>query len=272
MINPFNANQVMKASVNMELGRQPHASHSLVTKVIIKLANTIFSTFSKSYQASRADLLARTRQQKPTAGETSTTPKPIQTSSPIGLHTSKNAGFPIELLNKKDKGLLLHIASEWRTQAPTREEWTAEQIAKQINQKESFVQELLDSVCLKANASARFPAQSINKLFKAIEEKLSGSFQASMQPGVRALWNDRLPSANALFGKASEKESWTIQELGRFLAVSEEALVTFLGGDEKTTHSYAAIRAKLANAENRTVNELLETNRTQVDSLRWSLI
>ena len=122
MINPFIANQVMKASVNMELGHKPDASHSLITKVVIKLANTIFSTFSKSYQASRADLLARTRQQKPTTGETSTIPKPAQSSSPIGLHTSKNAGFPIELLNKKDKELLLHTASEWRTQAPIREE------------------------------------------------------------------------------------------------------------------------------------------------------
>jgi hypothetical protein len=252
MINFLNSNQVMNASVNIELGIQPDTNHNFLVKAIIKVANAIFSMFSSTYRSSREGLLQSNR------------------TLNFDRHSMEN-GLSSRNLNDQEKVILRTLVETWENKSSAKTEWSAAELANYLEQETESIEKLLNLVCLKPTSEGNYSVFQINKLLISLKSEIDGESRLSCQPGTKGLWTGRFPVAAQLTGKGSDQQEWTVSELGRFLAVSQVALKQFLNGN-KEQYSFREINDTFRNAQNRDINELLERNRTQENSIRWGMI
>ena len=145
------------------------------------------------------------------------------------------------------------------------------ELASHLGQETEATEKLLNLVCLKPTAEGNYSKLQIDKLLSSLKTGIDGGPRLTCQPGVKGLWGGRFPTAATLFGKGADKQNWTVEELGRFLAVFQRALHQFLE-QGKEQYSSIEIDQALRSAANRDVNEILEGNRTQGNSIRWAMI
>ncbi|NGX59731.1 MAG: hypothetical protein KR126chlam3_00888 [Chlamydiae bacterium] len=204
------------------------------------------------------------------------TPKSVPESAPnpSSLNFDRFAlsqGFSLTKARPEEKNAFNKIVETWKTRDSSKKDWAISELATFLKQEETALQKLFDLVFLIPNSRKNYPTFGLEKLFQALESSLSDELKLSCQPGVKILWFGRMPTAATVFGKGSDKESWKLEELERFLAVSQDALIDFLG-ERKEQYSTRDIDKALNSAGNRQINEILEKNRTQSHSIRWDMI
>lgn len=178
---------------------------------------------------------------------------------PISFNFMFEEGFPLAKLSDDEKSSLPPLVADWKKRKP-QESWSIEELAALIKQEKAALQKLLELVYLIPNSQNRYSEFGIEKFFNALELGLGDGLKVSFQPAVRKLWSC----------KDANNENWKLDELSRFLAVSQEALVNFFG-EKKDQYSCEEIEQAFKSAENRQINEILEKKRTQKGSLRWAM-
>jgi hypothetical protein len=197
-----------------------------------------------------------------------TVPKPIRLNLEWG---SLENGFSLEENNSETKDILLTLVETWNKRDPLKENWSVSEFADFLVQDKASLQKLFDLVNFIPDFQGNYSTFGIGKLLKALKSGLFGEQTLRCRPSVKSLWGGHMPIAAMIFGKGNSKESWKIDELSRFLAVSQNVLIGFLG-EKKDQYSYDEINLALKRAPNCEINGVLEKNRTQTKSIRWAMI
>lgn len=184
-----------------------------------------------------------------------------QISNPISLNFTFEEGVVLTSLSTEEKNAFSSMLEAWQNRNSPEKDWSISELAALVNQEEAVLQKLFDLLFLIPNE------HNVKALFKALESGLSTEMRVSFQPSAKNLWKG---ANEQLFGKGSDREVWELDDLSRFLAVSKEALVAFLG-DRKDQYTYGEIHGALMDAENSKLNGILEKNRIQRASIRWML-
>lgn len=198
----------------------------------------------------------------------------ISAPKPVSLNFDRfnlSQGFSLTQVKTEEKKVLNALVETWKTRNLSKEDWSLSELANFLKQDEALLKKCFELVFLIPNPQNSYASFGLEKLFKALDLSLSNQQRLSFQPGVKVIWQGSIPNAAKIFGKGRDKENWKLEELGRFLAVSQNALIDFLG-ESKDQYSYQEIDKALRTAQNSQINVILEKNRTQLGSIRWGML
>ncbi|KAF3362230.1 hypothetical protein PHSC3_001197 [Chlamydiales bacterium STE3] len=197
-------------------------------------------------------------------------------------------GLNLEVISEENKQVLKNFAQKWEGRENVDQlHWPLEQLSKLLNVEQEELQRLFYSIQIFTGPELPLNSKALNWLFDSIQIAIRNNVIARVNPGIDWIWFGRIivSGQENRFPSGLSKLFWTIDDLSMFLAVEKDKLVILFNSFELLSNENGFydsqeidslfrelfIRRSTDIQTNRLINNLLNNNRTQKNSLRFAM-